>query len=58
MSRKRPFWLPEGARKARKNETGPNLVVYRAPNGKERRYICSDKEAQFYADLFEGTNEE
>jgi hypothetical protein len=55
MSRKRPFWLPEDARKARKNEVHENMVSYRAPNGKTRRYICSEKEVKFYKKVFEGT---
>lgn len=56
MSRKRAFWLPEEAYKARKGEENKNLVTYLAPNGSIRRYVCGENEARFYYGVFYGTN--
>jgi hypothetical protein len=50
-----PFWFPESATKAAKNETSPRLVSYLSPSGKTRRYVASEREAKFYASLFRGT---
>lgn len=55
MSRKKAFWLPEEARKARKGEVDKNLVLYMSPKGYIRRYICAEYEAKFYRAVFSGT---